>query len=192
MLSKPLPLRAKVRQTTIELLQGDITKQDTDAIVNAANSALIPGGGVDGAINRAAGPDLAAAMAVLGGCRTGEAKITSGYNLPARHVIHAVGPVYQQDKVAAPQLLTSAYKRSLEIATQHGLRSIAFPAISTGVYGYPIDAAANIALNTIYAYVAQQEQINLVRVVLFTEDVLQEFLIVLETIVNQHDDLTYI
>lgn len=189
--NRVLPVRAKTHQTLLELHQGDITEQDTDAIVNAANAALIPGGGVDGAINRAAGPQLGAAMAALGGCPTGDARITPGYNLKARYVIHAVGPIYHQAREAAPELLASAHRRSLELAVENGLQSIAFPAISTGVYGYPVGLAAPVALETCYRFVRGQEQIRLVRFVLFSGDALEAFAIVLDDLVTQHDDLSY-
>lgn len=138
---------------TFEVVEGDITRQDVDAIVNAANNRLLGGGGVDGAIHRAAGPELLQECAALNGCRTGDAKITRGYRLKARHVIHTVGPVYSANASIASYLLASAYGRSLEVATEHNLTSIAFPAISTGVYGYPLGPSAEIAFGTCIAYV---------------------------------------
>jgi O-acetyl-ADP-ribose deacetylase (regulator of RNase III) len=133
----------------IEIVEGDITRLDVDAIVNAANSMLAPGGGVCGAIHRAAGPALAEACAKLGGCETGEAKITPGFRLPARYVIHAVGPVWNGGESGEDRLLAACYRNSLALAAGHGLASVAFPAISTGIFGFPPDRAANIAVATV-------------------------------------------
>lgn len=138
----------------LELHVGDITRLALDAIVNAANSRLVPGGGVDGAINRAAGPALAEAMAGLGGCPTGEARITPGFRLPARFVIHAVGPVWQGGGHGEDALLAAAYRSSLAIARQHGLASLAFPAISTGVYGFPLARACEVAVGAVEDWAA--------------------------------------
>ncbi|MBD3236019.1 MAG: O-acetyl-ADP-ribose deacetylase [Candidatus Eisenbacteria bacterium] len=151
----------------IELVQGDITREACDAIVNAANQSLLGGGGVDGAIHRAAGPELLAECRTLGGCETGDAKITGGYALPAEHVIHTVGPVYHGGEKGEPELLASAYRRSLEVAREHGLRSVAFPSISTGAYRFPIERAARIALCTVRAHLEDETSIERVRFVLF-------------------------
>jgi O-acetyl-ADP-ribose deacetylase (regulator of RNase III) len=136
----------------IRVVQGDITQLKVDAIVNAANSTLLGGGGVDGAIHRAAGPQLKAHCATLGGCPTGEAKITPGFRLAAKHVIHTVGPVYHGGKSNEATLLANCYRNSLELAIKNGVRSIAFPSISTGAYGYPKDEAARIAVSVIKQY----------------------------------------
>jgi O-acetyl-ADP-ribose deacetylase (regulator of RNase III) len=176
-------MKTQINQTALELVQGDITQQDTDAIVNAANESLRGGGGVDGAIHRAAGPELLAECRGLNGCETGNAKITRGYRLKAKHVIHAVGPIFHDGKRGEPGLLVSAYRASLELASQNQCASVAFPAISTGVYGYPMEDAARIAFRTITDYVSEHPGIELVRYVLYDarafavhERVLQEVL----------------
>ncbi len=160
-------MQVKINNSTLELTQGDITRADVDAIVNAANSSLLGGGGVDGAIHRAAGPQLLEECRALGGCATGSAKITRGYKLRARHVIHAVGPVYRDGKHGEPALLASAYRACLELASQNNCATIAFPAISTGVYGYPMEDAARIAFRTITDYLGEHPEIKLVRYVLY-------------------------
>jgi O-acetyl-ADP-ribose deacetylase (regulator of RNase III) len=157
----------------IVLLQGDITNQNTDAIVNAANSTLLGGGGVDGAIHRAGGPaileECRAIVAKIGRCETGNAVITTGGNLPAKHVIHAVGPVYSGGQRGEPEKLANAYRNSLQLAIDNGLQSISFPSISTGAYRYPIDKAARVALKTAANVLADQNVIREVRLVLFSE-----------------------
>lgn len=161
---------------TFETVEGDITRQDVDAIVNAANTSLLGGGGVDGAIHRAAGPELMQECATLNGCRTGDAKITGGYRLKARHIIHTVGPVYASASSIVPYSLASAYRRSLDVAAEHGLSSVAFPAISAGVYGYPLDASAEIALGTCAAFaLSRDSSIKLLRFVLFGEKAYQVY-----------------
>jgi O-acetyl-ADP-ribose deacetylase len=159
-------MRFKVSQSTVELIQGNIVDQDVDAIVNAANSTLLGGGGVDGAIHYAAGPELLAECRTLGGCPTGEARISGGYRLRARHIIHTVGPVYHGRPHDA-DLLASAYRSSLQLASQHGIKTLAFPSISTGAYGYPLDEAAPIALRTVKDYLLEHPELELVRFVLW-------------------------
>ena len=153
--------------TRIEIIQGDITKQASDAIVNAANTTLLGGGGVDGAIHRAAGPELLAECRTLHGCRTGEAKITRGYRLPAKFVIHTPGPVWHGGGRGAAGLLASCYRSCLELAAEHGCRTVDFPSISTGVYHFPLDRAAGIAIGTIAAFLSAHPEIERVRMVCF-------------------------
>ncbi|PYK53226.1 MAG: O-acetyl-ADP-ribose deacetylase [Verrucomicrobia bacterium] len=153
----------------IEIVRGDVTKLDVDAIVNAANTTLLGGGGVDGAIHRAAGPELLAECQTLGGCRPGEAKITRGYRLPARHVIHTVGPIWRGGKRGEPETLANCYWSSLQIAVENGIKTIAFPAISCGAYGYPIPDAAQIAVKTTRDFLGSADDIDKVIFALWDE-----------------------
>jgi O-acetyl-ADP-ribose deacetylase (regulator of RNase III) len=161
----------KNQDTKIEIVQGDITKLDVDAIVNAANTTLLGGGGVDGAIQRAAGPELLAECLTLGGCRPGAAKITRGYRLRARFVIHTVGPVWTGGERHEPEILANCYRSSLQLAVENGIKTIAFPAISCGAYGYPIPEAAQIALKTTRDFLTIQSRIDKVIFVLCGEDI---------------------
>ncbi len=154
----------------ITVVEGDITRQDVDAIVNAANAALKRGGGVDGAIHRAAGPELQEACDRIGGCPTGEARITGGYRLKARHVIHAVGPRWQGGDGGEPEQLASCYRHALRLAREHGCRTVAFPAISTGIYGYPLEAATRIAVATVRGELERAPEIEEVRFVTFGDE----------------------
>jgi O-acetyl-ADP-ribose deacetylase len=155
----------------IETFHGDITKLDVDAIVNAANTTLLGGGGVDGAIHGAAGPELLAECRTLGGCRPGDAKITRGYRLPARFVIQTVGPVWHGGKRCEPETLASCYRSSLHLAVENGIKTIAFPAISCGAYGYPIQDAAQIAVKTTRDFLATNDKIDKVIFVLWSDDI---------------------
>lgn len=180
-------MRVQVGIAALELVEGDITEQGTDAIVNAANSSLLGGGGVDGAIHRAGGSEILAQCRELGGCATGDAKITTGGRLKAKYVIHAVGPIYWREGAArAEELLISAYRRSLEVAVEHGVRSLAFPAISTGAYGYPMEEGARAAMQTVIDVLTAQEDhgIRLVRFVLFSRQAYQVFQRVLSGLVE--------
>ena len=161
--------------TRIELLQGDITKQKVDVIVNAANNSLLGGGGVDGAIHKAAGPGLLEECRTLGGCPTGSARITGGHKLPAQYVIHTVGPVYQGGHEDEADLLASCYHTSLELAIEHDCGTVAFPAISCGVYGYPVKEAAQIALTTVADFLRTYSQPQRVVFVLFNKATLTAF-----------------
>lgn len=160
-----------------EVHKGDITKLEVDAIVNAANKSLLGGGGVDGAIHRAAGPELKEACRKLNGAETGEAKLTEGFDLPANYVIHAVGPVYRDGKHDEPEKLRDCYKNSIKVAKENGIKSIAFPAISTGIYGYPLEEASEIAIRAVYEQTKDFDTIDKVLFVAFdekTESVLTE------------------
>lgn len=182
-----LPFKAHINQTVIELRLGNIIDAETDAVVNAANTSLRGGGGVDGALHRAAGPQLLAECITLGGCKTGDAKLTKGYQLKAAYVIHAVGPVYGSHNDAA--LLASAYRRSLDVALEHPIHSIAFPAISTGVYDYPMGAAAKIALTTVAAFARQHTRITTVQFILFTQNALDAFTRALAKLIHENEDI---
>lgn len=164
----------------VEVVQGDITRQAVDAIVNAANSSLLGGGGVDGAIHRAAGPELLEECATLGGCPTGEARITRGYRLPARHVLHAVGPVWHGGKSNEDELLARCYRNCLSLVEQHGLRSVAFPCISTGVYRFPFEQATRIALMEIRSFLERNSTLDRVVLVCFDQEDYDTYRAVLE------------
>jgi len=154
----------------IELYQGDITKIEVDAIVNAANKSLLGGGGVDGAIHKAAGPELKEETKTLNGAETGEAKMTKGYKLPAKYVIHTVGPVYNDGTKGEDELLKSCYENSMDIAAKNDMKTMAFPAISTGVYGYPIEEATNIAIDTVKEKLKEHSDIEKVYFVTFSDE----------------------
>jgi O-acetyl-ADP-ribose deacetylase (regulator of RNase III) len=177
-------MQTAIGKSKLELAQGDITQQDTDAIVNAANSSLLGGGGVDGAIHRAGGPQILAECRQIGGCPPGEARITSGGRLKARYVIHTVGPIYHGGQSGEPETLANAYRNSLALATQHGIKNVAFPSISTGAYGYPIALAATIALRTVMDYLQAHPEVELVRFVLFGQEAYDEYKRVLESLVK--------
>jgi len=159
----------------IEILRSDITTIEVDAIVNAANTTLLGGGGVDGAIHRSAGPELLAECRTLGGCGPGEVKMTRGYCLPARFVIHTVGPVWRDGKHGEPETLANCYRNSLQVALENRIKTIAFPAISCGAYGYPIEEAAHIAVKTTRDFLATSDEIQKVIFVLWDEDVYEAF-----------------
>ena len=173
-------MRRGIGRGFLELTQGDITQEQVDAIVNAANSSLLGGGGVDGAIHRAGGPAILEACRQLGGCSTGKAKITTAGRMAAKYVIHTVGPVYRDGRHGEPELLASCYQHSMEVAVENGVKSLAFPAISCGVYGYPIPEAARIALQTVGTFMRAHEDIVLVRFVLFSKDTYDVFVKAME------------
>lgn len=168
-------MEVKVNKASLSLVEGDITKEKTDAIVNAANSRLAGGGGVDGAIHRAGGPAIMEECRKIGGCPTGKAVITTGGTLNAKYVVHTVGPIYRGGEQNEAALLKSAYRESLELASSSGLKSIAFPSISAGAYAYPLAEAASIALETVISYLRTNTAIELVRFVLFGRQAYEEY-----------------
>ena len=168
-------MEVKVNQSILSLVEGDITQEETDAIVNAANSRLAGGGGVDGAIHRAGGPTVMEECKKIGGCPTGKAVITTGGKLKAGYIIHTVGPIYRGGGRNEASLLESAYRESLNLASSKGLKSIAFPSISTGAYGYPLAEAAKIALETAINYLKENTDIHLIRFVLFGQEAYDEY-----------------
>ena len=178
-------MKVKINGSILELVEGDITVQETEAIVNAANSGLRGGGGVDGAIHRAGGPQIMEECRKIGGCPTGEARITSGGRLKARYVIHAVGPVYSGGEHGEASLLASAYRNSLRLASQHVIKSLTFPSLSTGAYGYPLKKAASIALNTVIEYLKEHREIDLVRFVLYGQTAYEAYQKALEQISHE-------
>jgi O-acetyl-ADP-ribose deacetylase len=165
----------------IELVLGDITKQQVDVIVNAARNSLLGGGGVDGAIHKAAGPELLEECRKLDGCKTGDAKITMAYYLPAKYVIHTVGPVWKGGSHGEAALLANCYQRTLELAVGHDVKTIAFPSISTGAYGYPVEQASAIAVNTIQDFLKDNESIEKVLIVCFSQEVFDAYKLAIET-----------
>ncbi|HLR34095.1 MAG TPA: O-acetyl-ADP-ribose deacetylase [Tissierellales bacterium] len=160
----------KYKNTIITLIKGDITKEKVDGIVNAANNTLLGGGGVDGAIHKAGGPDILEQCKKIGGCPTGEARITTAGNMPSKYVIHTVGPIYKDGKRREKDLLYNAYYSSLELAKEYKLKTIAFPSISTGVYGYPIDEASDIAIKAVMDFIKKENFIEEVRFILFSDE----------------------
>ncbi|MEW6713665.1 MAG: O-acetyl-ADP-ribose deacetylase [Nitrospirota bacterium] len=179
-------MEIKINNSTLSLVEGDITKQDTEAIVNAANKSLLGGGGVDGAIHRAGGPKILEECIKIGGCETGEAVITTGGNLKAKYVIHTVGPIYRDGNHREPELLHNAYSNCLKLASSKGIKSIAFPSISTGAYRYPLSDAAEIALKTAVQYLKENTDIELVRFVLFGQKTLEVYEKICALISTEH------
>jgi len=175
-------VKVHIHESVLELVEGDITQQETEAIVNAANSSLLGGGGVDGAIHRAAGPELLTECRTLDGCPVGEARLTRGYRLKARFVIHGVGPIYSGSSRDAG-LLANVHQHALQLASEHGISSVAFPAISTGAYGYPMEEAAPIALATVVNYLRRHPEITLVRFVLFGQQAYRAYEAALKTLI---------
>ncbi len=173
-------MKVTINRSILELVRGDITEQETDAIVNAANSRLAGGGGVDGAIHRAGGPSIMESCRKIGHCPTGTAVITPAGLLPARHVIHAVGPIWRGGNRNEAALLAGAYQQSLALASEHSIKSVAFPSISTGAYGYPVEKASRIALATVIEYLQDHPEVELVRFVLFSEKAFEVYRTALE------------
>jgi len=178
-----------VNKTKLSLTVGDITKQKTDAIVNAANSSLMGGGGVDGAIHRAGGPKILEECIKIrekqGGCDTGEAVITTGGNLPAKYVIHTVGPIWEGGNHKEPELLANCYKNSLKLAVENGIKTVSFPSISTGAYGYPIDQAATVALKAVIDFLKKDDSLNEVIFVLFNDSIYKSYETALKSMANK-------
>lgn len=168
----------------IKIIKGDITQQSTDAIVNAANESLLGGGGVDGAIHRAAGPDLLAECRTIGGCPTGEARITKGYDLPSKFIIHTVGPVWKGGDHREPELLASCYRNSLKLAFEKGVLSLSFPSISTGVFGFPFMKACRISLTEIQSFLQKNSKMKEVLLICFSDQDLAQYKEVFEQVVN--------
>lgn len=180
-------MQIQVGASTLQLVQGDITVQDTEAIVNAANPSLLGGGGVDGAIHRAGGPQILEECRKLGGCPPGQARITSGGRLKARYVIHTVGPIYHGGNRGEAAILADAYRNSLAVASEHGIKSVAFPSLSTGAYGYPLELAAPVALKAVMDFLQSHQGIELVRFVLYGREAYSAYEQALITLSHQPD-----